>query len=121
LIQMKSPDIIGSYLEKTIDECIEKGIDDLYPKDFPSWWTRKMTQWFIVLRRKRMDKMADEILKRPPPLPIPQPYVRAVIEEKERSQFFTKPLGHISFSLPTTGLDPLPIHKNGVSLSMFHK
>lgn len=111
------------YLEKVIDDKLAKGgKDELYVEDRELWWwTKKMNSWFMELRRLRMLRIMEEERNRPPPMPIPDPYIRAEIEEKDRLLFFTKPLSNFTYCLPQTGLDPLPIHKNGVCLAMFHK
>ncbi len=122
IMQLRSQDIIHGYLEKVYDERMVKGgVDALY-QPVPDWWTRKMTVWFYEIRRMRIIALAEELKRRPEPDPLPVPYIVAAMEEDPlKKSFFTKNLGTISYTLPVTGFDPLPIHKNGVCLAMFHK
>lgn len=120
LIQQRSSDIVLAYLEKAMDDRVTlaeatKSTTPIYA-DTPHWWTRNMVKWFSDVRRKRMSRMEAEVLAIKK---TPEPFRTATIQVKLR--FFTKPLGHFTYSLPQTGDDVLPIHKNGVCMAMFHK
>ena len=105
-----------AYLEKFMDERMAIGTVAALYEDIPHWWTRNMNKWFVDIRRKRLNRMAGEVLAIKK---APEPFKTATTIDKLR--FFTKPLGHFTYSLPQTGHDVLPIHKNGVCMAMFHE